>query len=115
MGLGMAWLVRCFLFKFSCIIQINRAILFCIFIAQIINSEIDIAPAEFTITQNRSKAVDFLVPITQSHQRFFIKNPANSFNWMAFIEPLRNSAWLATFILLISFPPILAFLMLIGT
>ena len=114
MGLGMAWLVRCFRF-FSCIIQINWAIFFCIFIAQIINSEIDIAPAEFTITQNRSKAVDFLVPITQSHQRFFIKNPANSYNWMAFIEPLRNSAWLATFILLISFPPILAFLMLIGT
>ena len=55
--------------------------------------EIDIAPAEFTVTAIRSEVVDFNLPITESHQKLFVKNPAESFNWTAFIEPLSWSCW----------------------
>ena len=50
---------------------------------------IDIAPAEFTITASRSKAVDFNLPIAESHQKLFVKNPAESFNWTAYFVPLE--------------------------
>ncbi len=60
---------------------------------QLLRDEIDIAPAEFTVTALRSKAVDFLLPVTESHQKIFVKNPAESFNWTAFLEPLEWSCW----------------------
>ena len=63
-------------------------------IRQLLEDEIDIAPAEFTITQLRSTVVDFLVPIAESHQRLFIPNPADSLNWKAYVEPILVDAWI---------------------
>ncbi|XP_059081679.1 glutamate receptor ionotropic, kainate glr-3-like isoform X2 [Tigriopus californicus] len=72
-------------------------------IGQLHRREIDIAPAEFTVTALRSEVVDFNVPITESHQKLFVKNPAESFNWTAFIEPLSWSCWgvIALFIIFV--------------
>ncbi len=82
--------------------------------AQLVNDEIDIAPAEFTITQIRSTAVDFLVPIAESHQRLFVKNPADALNWMAFIQPLTWTSWGVLSLLIMAVPLIVAALMYSG-
>ena len=83
-------------------------------IRQLVDDEIDIAPAEFTITQSRSSAVDFLVPIAESHQRLFVVNPADSFNWMAYIEPLLWEAWGGVVLSIVFLPPFIAYFMLYG-
>ena len=84
-------------------------------IRQLVEDEVDIAPAEFTVTHIRSTSVDFLVPIAESHQRLFISNPAESFNWRAYIEPVLLEAWGGVGLAILVLPPILAFLMLYNT
>lgn len=72
---------------------------------QLVRNEIDIAPAEFTITAMRSEVVDFNMPIAESHQKFFVKNPSEAPNWTAFLDPLSPKCWviIATFIFTIPF------------
>ena len=59
------------------------------------NRDIDIAPADFTITMERSRVVDYLPGLTSSYQMLFIKNPAETMNWKAYIEPFARETWLA--------------------
>ena len=65
---------------------------------------LDIAPAEFTITKAKSTVVDFLPPITESYQQLFLKNPAGSLDWKAYTEPFTPLCWIgiAIFILIVS-------------
>ena len=71
------------------------------------NQEIDIATTDFTVTQERSDVMTFASPITQIYHTLFIKNPAENFNFMAYIEPLHWFAWIGLFVLLVTVPPIL--------
>ena len=66
-------------------------------IGQLMRDEIDIAPAEFTITALRSQVVDFNLPIAESHQKFFVKNPSEALNWTAFLDPLSPKCWMVIF------------------
>ena len=59
------------------------------------NRDIDIAPADFTITMERSRVVDYLPGLTSSYQMLFIKNPAETMNWKAYIEPFAQETWIA--------------------
>jgi len=71
------------------------------------NDEIDIAAADFTITSDRSRVVDFLPVLIESFIQVFIANPADRQNWMAFIEPVTWQAWLGVIAFLVLAPPII--------
>jgi hypothetical protein len=73
----------------------------------IANQDIDIGATDFTVTQERSAVMTFASPITQVHHTLFIKNPAENFNFMAYIEPLHWFAWIGLLVLLATVPPIL--------
>ena len=71
------------------------------------NKDIDIAAAPFTVTQDRSVVMTFASPITQIYHALFIKNPAERFNLMAYIEPMHWLAWVGLFVVLATVPPLL--------
>ena len=76
-------------------------------IGQLQRGEIDIAPAPFTITNLRSKVVDFALPIVEMHHRFFVKNPKDGFNWRAYTDPLGVWVWIMMGFILIVAPVVL--------
>ena len=55
----------------------------------------------------RGVVITFANPITQIYHSLFIKNPAETFNWMAYIEPLHWLAWTIIVVFLLSAPPVL--------
>ena len=71
------------------------------------NQEIDIATTDFAVTELRSTVMTFASAITPYYHTLFIKNPAEKFNFMAYIEPMHWLAWVALFVLLATVPPFL--------
>ena len=76
-------------------------------IRQLADEEADIAPVPFTITESRSTAVTFASPINMIYRSLFIKNPAESFNYTAYIEPIHWSGWVAILVMIFVVPPLL--------
>ena len=74
----------------------------------------DVSPADFRITALRGPVVDFLPPIDEPHQRLFIANPAESFNWYAYVNPYTGAAWGAICLALLLLPPAAALLITRG-
>ena len=56
--------------------------------------EVDVAGSDFTVTAIRASAIDYLIPIAQSSLKLFIRNPAGTKNWWAFINPLTKEVTL---------------------
>ena len=81
---------------------------------QLANREVDVSPADFRITALRGPVVDFLPPIDEPHQRLFIANPAESFNWYAYVNPYTGAAWGAICLALLLLPPAAALLITRG-
>ena len=79
-----------------------------------INDEIDIAAADFTVSFNRSEVIDFLPTLIQSFVQIFIKNPSASRNWLVFIEPITWQAWIVILVFFICVPPIICFIFFYG-
>ena len=71
------------------------------------NEIIDIAPTDFTVTQERSAVMTFANPITQIYHALFIKNPTGTFNYMAYIEPVHYKGWIMIAVFCILTPPFL--------
>ena len=71
------------------------------------NQDIDIAAATFAISQERSTVMTFATPVMEVYWTLFVKNPADIFNTMAYIEPMQGLAWIGMFVLLASVPPLL--------
>ena len=69
--------------------------------------DIDIATTAFTVTHERSAVMTFATPLTQVYYSLFIKNPADTFNYMAYIEPMHWMSWISILILIFFVPPIL--------
>ena len=69
--------------------------------------DIDIATTDFTVTHERSAVMTFATPIKQIYHSLFIKNPAETFNYMAYIEPMHGLSWVGIFVLVITVPPLL--------
>ena len=69
--------------------------------------DIDIAVSPFTMTYERSAVITFSTPLTQKYNGLFIKNPAETFNYMAYIEPMHWLSWVGIFILIVILPPLL--------
>ena len=71
------------------------------------NQDIDIAATLFAVTKERSTVVAFTDTISESYHSLFIKNPAETFNLMAYIEPMHWLTWIGLFVLLATVPPLL--------
>ena len=71
------------------------------------NQDIDIGATEFTVTQERSTVMTFATPITEIYHSFFVKNPAETFNFLAYIEPMHWLTWVSMLVLLATMPPLL--------
>ena len=52
------------------------------------------AVSDLFITMLRSAAIQFSKPVSQGHNRLFIKNPTGYFNIKAYFEPIRDLAWI---------------------
>ena len=77
-------------------------------------NEIDIAPADLTITKARSAVVDYLPGMTSSYQQLFIRNPAEGLNWKAYLEPFTSETWLVIILFVVFIPLIVAGIMIFG-
>ena len=71
------------------------------------DQDIDIAPAPFSVTKSRSTVMTFASSITEVYFTLFIKNPAENFNVMAYVEPMHWLAWVVMFVFLATLPPLL--------
>ena len=71
------------------------------------NQDIDMAAATMAVSQERSTVMTFASPIFEIYYSLFIKNPADIFNIMAYIEPMHWLAWICMFVLLATVPPLL--------
>ena len=78
------------------------------------NNEIDIAPADLTVTKARSAVVDYLPGITPDNQQIFIRNPAEALNWKAYVEPFTLKAWLGILLFIIFVPIVIAAIIVFG-
>ena len=56
--------------------------------------KIDVAPVDFSVTSQRSQAIDFLPSLSESYLQLFLKNPVDTLNWRAYIEPFTTYSWL---------------------
>ena len=69
--------------------------------------EVDLGITPFTITQDRSTVATFSTPLFQIYHSLFIKNPAETFNYTAYIKPMHWLSWVGLFIFSICVPPLL--------
>lgn len=68
---------------------------------------VDFAPTSLIQTKERSVVTSWTVPLLFSYQSIFIKNPANVYNYTAFLEPLTSMSWLAIGLFLVAITPFL--------
>jgi hypothetical protein len=54
----------------------------------------DMAIQMYVTTQKRMNIVDFLTLSDPFTGEIYIRNPTNTFDWMAYINPLRWDAWI---------------------
>ena len=55
--------------------------------------------------------ITFATPNLQIYHSIFIKNPAESFNFVAYIEPMHYLSWITIFIMIFVLPPVLSLTM----
>ena len=70
-------------------------------------SFISTAATDFTVTNARSQAMTFATPIVQMYHSLFIKNPADTPSYTAFLEPLHWYSWYAMLGLIVVSAPVL--------
>ena len=71
------------------------------------NQDIDVGVTTFAVTQERSTVITFGSQMFEVYYALFIKNPADNFNIMAYIEPMHWLAWVGVLVLLATVPPLL--------
>ena len=70
------------------------------------NEEIDIS-MDLALNELRSTVMTFASPIIPFYHTLFIKNPAESYNLMAYVKPIHWLAWICLVVLLATVPPLL--------
>ena len=71
---------------------------------------VDFAPTSLIQTVERQLATDWTLPLVFSHLSIFIKNPTNTYNYTAFLEPLTYASWVAILVFLLSVPFVIFFI-----
>ena len=72
----------------------------------------DVGVSPFTLKQSRASVVDYLPTLMAAYEQFFIRNPAESYDWMAYTLPLTRDAWLAIVVFSILIPLIMGLAMI---
>ena len=52
------------------------------------------APCDLVMTHERSDGLDFMLPYNTGFDSFYIKNPIDSYNFTAYLEPLHLYTWI---------------------
>ena len=65
------------------------------------------AVTDFTVSHERSAVITFAEPITKVYNSFFIKNPSESYNFTAYLDPLHYMSWLVVLLVILVTPPLL--------
>ena len=65
--------------------------------------------ASLTITSIRNTVIDFAIPIITTPHALFIKNPEDSINLMAYVNPMQWTAWTAVAVFPFTVPIFLYF------
>ena len=76
-------------------------------VGMLAKQDIDIVTAVLSVSLERSTVMTFATPLTQVYYSLFIKNPADTFNYMAYIEPMHWLSWIGILILIVFVPPLL--------
>ena len=61
----------------------------------------------FIMKQSRATAVDYLPTLMVAYTQLFIKNPAESYDWLAYTKPLTWDSWIALIIFCAALPIIM--------
>ena len=67
-----------------------------------------LAPAGLGVNHERSKAIDFSVPLNQEFFQFFVKNPEGAIYYHTFTEQFHHITWICIMIFCIILPSYLA-------
>ena len=57
------------------------------------SGEVDIAVTDLTYTVPRTAVLTFVTPLELSYHTLFIKNPSESYNFLAYVDPLQWMSW----------------------
>ena len=76
-------------------------------VGQLETKEVDLAVADFTVTEERSKAITFSNPLDDIYHAIIIQNPVNAYNYEAYTSTLTNGTWLMILAWIIATSPIL--------
>ena len=71
----------------------------------------DFSASGFILSKERSQAVDYLPPLMQSYQQFFIRNPAEQYDFEAYILPMKWRAWIVGIVFSLLLPLLLVIAM----
>ena len=71
----------------------------------------DLGVSPFTLKQSRASVVDYLPTLMAAYEQFFIRNPAEAYDWVAYTLPLTREAWLAIVVFSILIPLIMGLAM----
>ena len=63
-----------------------------------------IATTSLFQTRAREQSASFSLPLEYGFQSVFIKNPANVYNYTAYLEPLTNMSWICILVFLFLLP-----------
>ena len=71
----------------------------------------DMGASGFFVKNSRANVVDYLPSIMSSNQQMYIRNPAEQYDWAAYILPLTKTSWIALIAFCILVPFIMALTM----
>ena len=65
------------------------------------------ATTDFSVTVERSIVIDYSAPLSEFYNSLFIKSPAESYNYVAYLEPMHWFTWLILLVFISLAPPFL--------
>ena len=66
-----------------------------------------LAVTDFTVTKERSPYISFSQPLQTYYHTLLIKNPSETFNYLAYLEPLHHMSWAFVALFFTLVPPLL--------
>ena len=71
-------------------------------IGMILRGEVEFSIADFSITLERSRMVDFSEFLLYSRINMFIRTPSRDVGWSTFVKPLSHGTWIVTVTILLA-------------
>ena len=74
------------------------------------DNAVDFAVAPFGWRKDRLEVVDWIPMNDPSLSRIYIQNPKDAFDWLLYLKPLRDEAWIGVVLYILIVPIILLLL-----